>query len=494
MLNLVYQIKTMGKNKTEGYYLYIKNRQSFTVLFLFSFFGLLYFNCSPKYADLSPPIDDFQEFTASGDSLVTDKWWEVFNDDKLNILIDSAMQSNLNLAATWQQFLSTRATVRSQASNKWPAIEASAQTARTLPEPDFVGGENTQLGFLSSYELDLWGRIGTAVNAEKFRSEASYFDYQTLSLSLSAEIATTWYQLQAAKRQLQITEDQIKTNEAIIKLIRSRFVGGQLRAVDILRQAQLLESTKEQKIIFETNIQLLKNQLAVLLGKQPQEGIVLDGATMPTVPELPKTGLPLELVRRRPDLKQSFATLLAADRDMASAVQSKYPRITLSGRGQLRSNNFDNLFDNWAYSLAGNILAPLFYGGQLKAEVDRATAIKKQRLYEYGQATLVAFREVEDALTQDMKQAERLDNIARQLELAEKSNKQLRVEFLNGFSPYLDVLLGLGQEQQLRRDYVAAQLQHVQIRIALYRALAGGFDTGRNLVDQKNKRDEFYEQ
>ncbi|NDV16723.1 efflux transporter outer membrane subunit [Muricauda sp. TY007] len=484
----------MEKNKTEGYYLNIKNRQSFAVLFLFSFFGLLYFNCSPKYSNLSPPIDDFQEFTSSGDSLITDKWWEVFNDDKLNILIDSAMRSNLNLAATWQQFLSTRATVRSQASNKWPAIEASAQTARTLPEPDFVGGENTQLGFLSSYELDLWGRIGTAVNAEKFRSEASYFDYQTLSLSLSAEIATTWYQLQAAKRQLQITEDQIKTNEAIIKLIRSRFVGGQLRAVDILRQAQLLESTKEQKIIFETNIQLLKNQLAVLLGKQPQEGIVLDGATMPTVPELPKTGLPLELVRRRPDLKQSFATLLAADRDMASAVQSKYPRITLSGRGQLRSNNFDNLFDNWAYSLAGNILAPLFYGGQLKAEVDRATAVKKQRLYEYGQATLVAFREVEDALTQDMKQAERLDNIARQLELAEKSNKQLRVEFLNGFSPYLDVLLGLDQEQQLRRDYVAAQLQHVQIRIALYRALAGGFDTGRNLDEQKNKWDEFYEQ
>ena len=98
MLNLVYQIKTMEKNKKEGYYLNIKNRQSFAVLFLFSFFGLLYFNCSPKYADLSPPIDDFQEFTASGDSLVTDKWWEVFNDDKLNILIDSAMQSNLNLA------------------------------------------------------------------------------------------------------------------------------------------------------------------------------------------------------------------------------------------------------------------------------------------------------------------------------------------------------------------------------------------------------------
>ena len=468
--------------------------RSLLMLFLFATAGLLFFNCSPKFSNTSPPIDELQEFTASGDSIVPDKWWEAFQDESLNVLIDSAMRSNMNLAATWQQFLASRASVRSQASNKWPAIEASAQTARTLPEPDFVGGENTQLGFLSSYELDLWGRIGTAVNAEKFRSEASYFDYQTLSLSLSAEIATTWYRLQAAKRQLQITEDQIKTNEAIIKLIRSRFVGGQIRAVDILRQAQLLESTKEQKIIFETNVQLLENQLAVLLGKQPQEGIILQEASMPTIPELPDTGLPLDLVRRRPDVKQSFALLLAADRDMASAVQSKYPRITLSGRGQLRSNNFDNLFDNWAYSLAGNILAPLFYGGRLKAEVDRTTALKQQRLYQYGQATLVAFREVEDALVQDVKQTERLENISRQLELAEKSNKQLRVEFLNGFSPYLDVLVGLDQEQQLRRDYVAAQLQHIQIRIALYRALAGGFDTGRTIGDQQSKLDEFYEQ
>ncbi|MBW8243590.1 TolC family protein [Muricauda oceani] len=456
--------------------------------------GLLYLNCSPKYSNLSPPIDEFQEFSTTGDTLVSDNWWEVFEDDQLNTLMDTAMRSNLNLAARWQQFIASRASVRSQVSVKWPTLEASAQTARTLPEPDFVGGENTQLGFLSSYELDLWGRIGTAVNAEKFRSEASYFDYQALSLSLSAEVATTWYQLQAAKKQLQITEDQIKTNEAIIKLIRSRFVGGQIRAVDILRQAQLLESTKEQKIIFETNVELLENQLSVLLGKQPQIAISMQASNMPVVPELPDAGLPLDLVRRRPDVKQSFALLLAADRDMASAVQSKYPRISLSGRGQLRSNNFDNLFDNWAYSLAGNILAPIFYGGRLNAEVDRATAIKEQRLYEYGQATLVAFREVEDAMVQDVKQTERLENIQRQLELAEKSNKQLRVEFLNGFSPYLDVLLGLDQEQQLRRDYVTAQLQHVQIRIALYRALAGGFDTGRNIEDQKSKVDELYEQ
>lgn len=463
------------------------------LIILCSCFVLFSYNCSPKYPNISPPIGDMKDFNGGGDLVTEDKWWKVFKDQNLNRMIDSALQSNLDLAATWQQFLAAKAIVKGQASNKWPEIEASAQSAINLPEPDFVGGENTQLGFLANYELDLWGRIGSAVRAEKFRAEASLFDYRAMAITLSAEIATTWYQLLAARKQLEITESQIATNEAIIKLIRSRFVGGQIRAVDILRQAQLLESTKEQRIIFTTNVQLLENQLAVLLGKQPQDSIHFEKVDFPQVPELPETGLPLELVRRRPDLQQSYALLLAADQDWASAVRSKYPRISFSARGQLRSNNFDNLFDNWAYSLAGNILAPLFYGGQLNAEVDRTLAIKKQRLYQYGQTTLIAFQEVENSLVQDIMQKERLGNIQRQLELAEKSNRQLRVEFLNGFTPYLDVLIGLDQEQQLRRDHVAAQFQRIQIRIALYRALAGGFETGRNLEDQNGKVKQLYE-
>ncbi len=442
---------------------------------------ILFLGCSPKFSNVAVPIENVQEFSYTGNAVLEDKWWTAFKDENLNQLIDSAMGSNFDLAATWQQFLAAKATVVREAGNKWPQIEASAQSAINFPENDFRGGENTQLGLSASYEIDLWGRIRTAVQAEKFRAEASLYDYRTAAISLSAEIATIWYQLLAAKKQLKITETQITTNENIIKLIRSRFVGGQIRAVDILRQAQLLESTKEQRIIFATNVNLLENRLAVLLGKQPQNELETEVTDLPVLPELPEPGLPLELLRRRPDLQQSYALLLAADRDMASAVRSKYPVISISARGQLRANNFANLFENWAYSLAGNILAPLFYGRQLSAEANRTEALKQQRLYAYGQTTLEAFEEVENGLVQDRMQKDRLENIGRQLELAEKSNKQLRIEFLNGFSPYLDVLIGLDGEQQLRRDYVAAQSEQIQIRIALYRALAGGFETERDL-------------
>lgn len=458
-----------------------RKRHQKVIFTCYSLFILLFLGCSPRLSNVALPIEEIEDFSSKGTSILEDKWWTSFEDENLNVLIDSALQSNFDLAATWQQFLAAKAIVSREASNKWPQIEASAQSAVNFPENDFRGGENTQMGLSATYEIDLWGRIRTSVQAEKFRAEASLFDYRTAAITLSAEIAATWYQLLAARKQLKITENQIATNVDIIKLIRSRFVGGQIRAVDILRQAQLLESTKEQQIIFRTNVNLLENRLAVLLGKQPQENLELRTTDLPLLPELPATGLPLELVRRRPDIQRSYALLLAADRDMASAVRSKYPRLSLGAQGQLRSNNFADLFENWAYSLAGNLLAPLFYGGRINAEIDRTQAVKQQRLFEYGQTTLEAFQDVEDGLIQDLNQKERLENIGRQLELAEKSNKQLRVEFLNGFSPYLDVLIGLDQEQQLRRDYVTAQSQQIQIRIGLYRALAGGFETERSL-------------
>jgi len=242
------------------------------VLWSFSV-ALFFLGCSPRFTNVDLPIETEVEFSYTGETLIEDKWWQAFEDQQLNTLIDSAMQSNFDLAATWQQFQAAKATVTGTASNKWPQVSASAQTAENFPINDFRGGENTQIGLSASYEIDLWGRIRTAVEAEKLRAEGTLYDYRAAAISLSAEIASTWYQLLAAKRQLQITQAQIATNEDIIKLIRSRFVGGQIRAVDILRQAQLLESTKEQQIIFRTNVSLFENQLAVLLGRQPQQAM-----------------------------------------------------------------------------------------------------------------------------------------------------------------------------------------------------------------------------
>ncbi|MDG3582145.1 efflux transporter outer membrane subunit [Galbibacter pacificus] len=444
------------------------------------FCALLFFtNCAPKLDTVEAPIDNPDEFSYNGTQVIPDKWWTVFNDKQLNILIDSALNQNLNLAATWEQVMEAHAIRRSEASFLWPQIDAGLQTGISRPQPDFAGGENTQLGLTASYELDLWGRLRSSKQAANFRLEASYFDYQATAMMLSAEIAATWFQYVTALQQLQLANKQIETNQDIMKLIRVRFSGGTIRGADILRQQQLLEATQNQKIVYQTNIELLKNQLSVLLGKPPQNELSLNPDSLPQLPPIPDTGLPLDLVRRRPDVKQAYNLVLVADRDMAAAIANRYPRLTLTAATQLRSNDFNNLFEEWAYTLGANIVAPLIYGGRLNAEVDRAEAVKNQTLYQYGQTVLTAFREVEDALIQEQMQKEQITILENRLILAQKTNRQLRIEFVNGLSEYLDVLLALDQEQQLRRDVLSARQELINIRISLYRALAGAFKTER---------------
>jgi outer membrane protein TolC len=151
----------------------------------------------------------------------------------------------------------------------------------------------------------------------------------------------------------------------------------------------------------------------------------------------------------------------------------------LSASASTAAESAQDLFQTWAYSFAGNLLAPIFRGGELRAEVDRSAAVKQQRLYEYGQTILTAFQEVEDALIQEQKQQEQIQRIRRQIELAQQAYEQLRLQYLNGSGDYLDVLTALDEVQQLQRDLLSARLTRVQDRIGLYRALAGAFETGR---------------
>lgn len=435
--------------------------------------------CAPKMQEVDAPVEQPENFSNSGSAIVEENWWTSFEDPILNQLIDTALVENFELAGSWEQFQASIASVKSQRSFLFPDIQAEARTGISRPEPDFAGGENSQVGLSAAYEVDLWGRIRSGVEAEEFRARASYYDYQAAAMTVSAETALNWYRLVAARKELDLIEEQIKTNENILKLIRARYTSGQIRAVDILRQEQLLESTRNQKIFFETNVTLIENQLAVLIGKPPQNFSEIPQANFPELPALPQTGLPLELTRRRPDLKRAYSLVLAADRDMAVAIRSKYPSISLNLSAQARSNDFNSLFQDWAYTLAGNIVGPIIYGGRLNAEVDRTEAIKNQRLYEYGQTVLVAFREVEDALVRELKQKERISTLEKQLDLAAKTNKQLKLSFLNGLTDYLDVLIALGQEQQLQRDLINARRDLIEFRISLYRALAGSFETER---------------
>jgi NodT family efflux transporter outer membrane factor (OMF) lipoprotein len=433
--------------------------------------------CAHQAREITPPVHVPAGFSEGGTAQVAESWWTAFDSPELDALIEEAIHGNLDVRIAWERLQEARALSDRASSGLWPTLDADALAATRRPA--FATEDQLQLGLSAGYELDLWGRIRSASQAEALRAEASAADYQTALISVSAEVARTAFQTVISRQQVTLLEEQLEANEQVLELLENRFGSGQIRRVDILRQRQLVESTREQLLSSTADLRVFEHQLAVLLGKAPTEAEIELPDELPGLPELPRTGVPADLVQRRPDLSAAYARLMAADRDLATAVANRFPRLSLSASVSTEENDAVDLFDDWIRNLAASLVVPIVDGGERRAEVRRRESLKQQRLFEYGRAILESLREVEDALVLEASQIRRLDSLEEQVRLAGASLEQLRREYINGISDYLDVLTALTDEQRLRRDLLSTRLALYEFRIALYRALAGPLTSGR---------------
>ncbi|MCA9134868.1 MAG: TolC family protein, partial [Planctomycetales bacterium] len=260
------------------------------------------------------------------------------------------------------------------------------------------------------------------------------------------------------------------------KAVELRFGSGG-GSPNVLRQRQLVQSTLEQIIVVKANVEVLEHQLAVLTGQPPQTARYTPGSRLPELPPLPYTGLPSQLLQRRPDVRADYLALAAADRDLAAAVLDQYPRINLGASLVNSAESPETLFRDWFFSIGGQLIGPILDGGQRRAEVARRQALVCQRFAEYRQTILIALQEVEDGLALERYQIERIEKLAVQLNWASLASEQLRQRFITGDATYLDILSADQSQQQLQRTMLSARLDLILIRIGLYLALAGDFDT-----------------
>lgn len=420
-----------------------------------------------------PQIPDAPPFSSSGNTETPERWWMAFDDPGLDFQINRALEGNYSLAAALQRVRAARALARREASDLLPDLNGNADVGSVFGP----GSDPTiyRLGVDAAYQVDLWGEIESRVDAERFRANATCYDYQAIALTLSAEIARNWFSLKEAHAQVELLDEQIKINRTGLEIQESRFGLGLIRSADVLRQRQLLESTLEQAVVAEARIEVLEHQLAVLLGEMPQTASYETGSELPQLPPLPDTGLPSELLHRRPDVLRDYLAFEAADRDLASAISAQYPRISLTGSVQNIAENPETIFRDWFVSIGSQLIAPLLDGGQRRAEVDRTLAAVCQLFDEYAQTTLTAFREVEDSLAQEKYQLLRIEHLREQVKLAGQASNQLREQYLIGDAEYLDVLSASTTQQSLQRQLLSAQLELVLIRVSLYLALAGDF-------------------
>lgn len=445
--------------------------------------------CSSSRDRVPPPAGLPTTFARSGEAALGDSWWEHFQDPVLEGLVARALGSNFNLRIAWDRLAQAEAEARQVNAALWPGVDTELGGWRRAQRQTVTGpgGETTDttyttrlsLGLVASYEVDLWGRIRSARDAAALDVQATREQLQAAAITLIAQLAETWYALVAQHGQVDLLRRQLRTNEEVLGLVTQRFRRGTVGAADVLRQRQLVESTRGNLATAESLAAVRAHQLAVLAGQPPTATIAPRQTALAVLPPLPATGVPTDLLQRRPDLRQAQASVLAADRRLASAIANQFPRIGLTASAETSAEDVRDLFNNWLATLAANLVAPVFDAGTRRAEVRRNRAVVSERLNTYHQTVLVSLAEVEDALVQEQKQRDFLTSLEKQLELSHRIIERIRDSYVKGAVDYLNVLEALLTQQTLQRTHLQARQQLIAYRLDLYRALAGGWELAR---------------
>ena len=433
---------------------------------------------APPPPEGPPPVAVPNAFSQPGVEAVDFKWWLSLGDARLNALIDRALSGNLNLAGAWARLAQAQASARRAGADAEASLTADAGAARSRADGSGRGSHTTNdfsLGLAVSYELDLWGRVRSTRDAAEMDLRATRADLDAAAITLSARVAGTWYALLHSTAHIALLDEQIGTNEKVLQIVSLQVRKRQAGITDLLQQRQQLATTQSLRVLALARREVLELELAVLLGKAPGGKPAQADAPLPALPPLPKTGLPADLVWRRPDVRAAALRLAAADHTLAAAVADTYPRISLTARASTDGPRTRDLFDNWLGTLAANLTAPILDGGRRDAEIDRTRAVGDQRLTEYGQSVLNALEEVENALVRERRHTQYLASLRRQLDLSQQTIDQTRQEYIGGARNYLRVLDAQRSHQRLQVTILAERLQLIEFRIALYRALAGGW-------------------
>ena len=259
------------------------------------------FDPQPIELKIQPP----DSFSRSGQNPLPDKWWEAFEDEALDQLIERALEDNPTLLATWDRLRQAEAVAVRDGAPRFPFLNANSNASRSRTS---VGTQTDRfaVGVSVAYELDLWGRVRAFGSAARFDAQSSQEDLTAAAITLSSQMAKTWYNLLEQRGQLALLESQIATNEKVLQLVTLRFRQGIAAAADVLRQKQLVEQTRGKTKDVRAQIGTLSHQLAILLGKPPKSLHIPDDRTLILLPPLPDTGLPGELIQRRPDVQAVF--------------------------------------------------------------------------------------------------------------------------------------------------------------------------------------------
>lgn len=431
----------------------------------------------------APPVDVPQSYGKDASKApAPERWWKDLGDPDLEALVDKALAGNLQLRATWARLAQAGALAREASAGKWPQVQFDASAGRAqqrfnLPmigQRDFISNSfKASVG--AAYEVDAWNKIGSTAAAAGLEARAGRDDLESMAMSLTAQIAEAWYSLVELRAERALVAEQLRLSQTYLELVQMRFEQGLSSSLDVYQQEQQVTQLRGRMALLESAVETTAHGLAVLVGQPPRTVVAGDRAELPELPPLPGTGIPADLLERRPDVRGARKRVEAADYRVAAAIADRLPGLRLQGALSLSNSNLGDLIAKPLYSIVAAVTAPLLDGGRRKAEVDRTRAVVEERVWTYGQVLLQAMLEVDNALVEERQQKVYIGELEHQVEVSQNTLTQAQDLYQQGLTDYLPVLTALQVLQQSQVALLQARRQLISYRIQLCRALGGSW-------------------
>ena len=416
------------------------------------------------------------------------KWFEVFQDEKLQNLIRTALVQNYDLRDAVTRVEQARANLGVTRSNQIPQLSASGSLnytrisrngtiplPRSIPFNQDINYGSAGLNLLS-FEVDLWGRLRRATEAARANLLNAEENRKAVVSTMVSQVATDYLQLRELDYELEISERTLKNRQDFLQLTQQREAGGIGTLLDLRQAEQLVDTAAASIPTTRQQVEQMENQIALILGENPQSIVRGQGLTEQHIPDVP-AGLPSALLERRPDIRAAEQALIAANANIGVAKAAYFPQITLTGSLGGQSSKLSNLFSgpNGTWSLVPEITQPIFTAGRLRSGVRLAEAQRDQSLVAYERSIQTAFSDVSNALIAHQRTREARIEQERLVGALEDRKRLAYVRYEGGVDTQLNAL-------DADRDLFNAELTLAQTRyselvsvVQLYKALGGGW-------------------
>jgi len=410
-------------------------------------------------------------------------WWHAFGSTQLDELIAEAERNNDDLAGAIARVREADAQARIAGAPLFPTVDLGADATR---ERAFVPGSAPRMSNIfnpqitASYELDFWGKNRAIRNAARAAAAASRYDQQTVALTVVSSVAGTYLQALEFLDRIQVARQNLENGQKILHGLKLEQTAGTATGLDVAQQETAVALLDAAIPPLLQQFRQAVYALAVLVGKTPESIDVTSGSLTEISSPAIATGLPSQLLSRRPDVAEAEQQLIAANADITAARAALFPDIALTASGGYESSKLASLISpaNRVYAVSAGLTQPIFHGGALRGQVSFSEARYTELLTTYHKTVLTAFSNVESALvaarqTADQQELQR-DAVAKARRAFEFAQAQMSAGTVN-------ILTVLNTENALfsaQDVLVQVEYSHLQALIDLYTALGGGWQQG----------------